>query len=410
MAVAVERLPLLGQRGLWQEALATANYLRQARLAVRDWQLAAALSACRRGKRWSCAFELFKDLRLANLQADTISCSAAASGPWPTVAAVLSAVGRMGIKANTIIYNAGINAYSRNAKSHGAEDATNRCALWADAVALYAFMQRYGVRASSRTMNTLVSASRSGHWAAAFSLVSYTNSLGVPVEDMCWNSAAAACDAGLAWAWSSWLLAAMHDTGLRRDRVAVGVAVTAAGERQQWRLAMHLLQCMSAHSIRASLAAYSAAAGACSWRSAMLLLFRALDVHSFTMNQVSYADLIRSSSRSGAWAASFSLLLELRKGRLEANTALFNSAVAACENEGGVWQWPLSCLTDIRIMAHAASALSFNIALSSCENGLQWQLATPLLLQMLTNTLRATVVTYSAAISVFEKGLQWSEQ
>ncbi|CAE7637740.1 unnamed protein product [Symbiodinium sp. CCMP2456] len=190
-------------------------------------------------------------------------------------------------------------------------------------------------------------------------------------------------------------------------QVCCSALVAALSKGKQWQRATVLVASFRHKSMQPSLAAVSAAAGACGqvsrWQLSVHLLASAprLDSKAFCI-------AVDACGRGSAWQKALHFFSRgMQSGRRGPDRAILNAAGAAC-TRGGEWQRALHILLGRTHMgAPVRDIVTYGSAIAACSLGREWTLCLLLLREMSSSCLVASAACISAAIAACEKGSHW---
>ncbi|CAK0797400.1 unnamed protein product [Prorocentrum cordatum] len=277
-------------------------------------------------------------------------------------------------------------------------DRLGRQRRWRQALARLGGMPRLRLAPSATTCAAAVGACMRGHcWEGAVACVRAACGRGLRVDAadlVSYNSALSACERAGRWAVCLQLLREARGVRLRPDAASFVTAARACEAGRWWSTSLALLREAAAN--QAVLNAAIAACGAVGrWRLALAVLEEMSAGASLDADLVSYGAAISAGEKAQQWAAALSLLRTLRASRRLPDVVALSAAASACE-KGGRWEHAVELLRQARALALRPNAVALTAAASACGAVHRWQGAVHLAGAMLRSELSPDQVVFQA--------------
>ena len=117
--------------------------------------------------------------------------------------------------------------------------------------------------------------------------------------------------------------------------------------------------------------------------------------------------IVSKLSKEYSWRKALEVFETVEEmGGLQADTALTNSAISACD-KGGRWQKALEIFEKMGAMGLYRDAITYSATISALAKGKHWHAALQVFDHMQANNVEADVVTCCSLINALERGGQW---
>ncbi|CAJ1366674.1 unnamed protein product [Effrenium voratum] len=386
-----------------------------------------------------------------------ITSAIRASRGWREVAALLAVLEDVGLRADTVVYNAAMTA-------------CNRAGHWQQALALMDTLEARSLQADLITFSVAIGASsKATQWQVALQLLSRLESTGMRADLWIYSAAIGACGRGEQWWQAVALLARMQQEELEADVVAYSTTLSSCASAHQWQRALGYMAEMTKEGLQPDVIAYNSAMNAltkgncweqvlgllgslesqgvradgftttaaisatqiASWRSALLVALpssfstESLNAllsscgstlrwqQSLSMFELSRlwrvpADQISANTLTACqarWQQSAWLLQWLERAKLEPNVRAYTAASTASaldDTKRGVWAHSLQLIGAGRLRASEDSVLRTSAA-KALETVGRWQQG----LQLLESDFDESVAASAAAMGSWGRGQHW---
>jgi pentatricopeptide repeat domain-containing protein 1 len=404
------------KKGLWEQAVAHLQKLKELGLVADRFHYSAAIDACAHARNWKKGLELLDLMREEGVAPDNVCCNAAISccekaKKWKEAAKLLDAMvtGKPGYpKPDTISFSAAISA-------------CEKCGQWQKALQLLESMklQQPSLEPDTTLMNAAISAlGQGGQWEQALEMLAgmQESSSKVHADVMTYNAAITACANGKQWQKALALLDTMRSpgtAGIKPDLYSYNSAIAACEKSGEWQKALDVFGRMPAEQVLPDTVTYNSAISACGqagqWQPAVRLLSqmeerKAKGAHPDT---ISYNAAISACAKCGKGAEAFKLLDKMRRGGLRLTAVTYTAAIGVCAQTSDCAK--ATVLLDEAKATHGLKldAMLYNATISVCEKAGEWRQGITLLSEMEAARIAPTGVTYNAAILGCVKAKQW---
>jgi len=266
----------------------------------------AAMSACRKGKRWKLALDILRNMKRDELHPDVISYSTAISaceksGKVDEAVALLQEMKADNMSPDVIIYSATISACEKGGKVEKAID-------------LLEEMQANEVQPDVITYNATISACEKGGASdAAIKLFRQMETKNISPDVISYTAAISACAKGGRHVEALALLSEMKDQRVEPSVITLSAAISACAKDGKYLEALSLLDGMKKLKIEPNVISYSAAISACGkasqWKHALNLLDD-MKTQGVRPDAVTYNAIISACEHCGQWEESTNLYRE----------------------------------------------------------------------------------------------------
>lgn len=266
----------------------------------------AAMSACRKGKRWKLALDILRNMKRDELHPDVISYSTAISaceksGKVDEALALLQEMKSDNMSPDVIIYSATISACEKGGKVDKAID-------------LLEEMQANEVHPDVITYNATISACEKGGASdAAIKLFRQMETKNISPDVISYTAAISACAKGGRHVEALALLSEMKEQRVEPSVITLSAAISACAKDGKYLEALSLLDGMKKLKIEPNVISYSAAISACGkasqWKHALNLLDD-MKTQGVRPDAVTYNAIISACEHCGQWEESTNLYRE----------------------------------------------------------------------------------------------------
>ena len=412
----------------WRHALALLHEAKFYGLNMGVGAFGAVMTACQAACSWDKALETFAAMLETNVQADAQSYTSAISSSvrsedWHGAVVRLSSMLRLGIRADSIVQNAGIVAcgcrlwhcaleqLARLADtSLQADSASYNAALsacegnWRISVALWAEMEQEALKRSAVSVGTLLSGQNelAQDWrrplklllascGSSFepSVISYTNVVN-----------------GMACSWRDAVafFSAVRGHGVAHTLPLQTSALKALGSAGCWQKVMQSTSGVQATDLIMNHVSLSSFGSALQWRH-VLLVFAMLMCHSLEPTVGSTNLAVTACAAPSQWCRSLELAGLL--SRQSCNDVRTGNAALHAAGENGQWRSALALLQALARSTLQADVVSYTTAIAACGTSSCWQPVLLLLEKLEERRLEATTVTCNSAVSALGRAAQW---
>ncbi|CAJ1377898.1 unnamed protein product [Effrenium voratum] len=347
----------------------------------------AAMDACQKAEEWQKALELFTTWRVARGRSSAVSFGIAMSAlelgrcHWRLVMRMLTELTDSLLEANTVIYNAAMDAC---------------CAAqgWQQALHLLKEVKKRRLRPDSFTASAAMRACQhSQQWLQALQLLRGFVLAALQLDIIACNSAISTCARAARWREALGLLALPATCGLQASVVTQNAAMDACQKAEEWQKALELFTTWRvARGGRSSAVSFGIAMsalelGRCHWRQVMSLA-------------VDWPVANKMVLRECPWARGWTLLESLRQARTDAD--VLGQVASEWQDGAQTWRGALDWRWNLWAMARQGqvSTVVCNSAAFGCA---EWQTS----LRLLELVARPTVVTFGTAVGALERLGRW---
>jgi len=297
----------LTKSGQWQEALQLfASMNKYCGTKSNVYCHNAAMSACRKGKRWKLALDILGNMKRDELHPDVISYSTAISaceksGKVDEALSLLKEMKADGMSPDVIIYSATISACEKGGRVD-------------NAIALLEEMQANEVHPDVITYNATISACEKGGASdEAIKLLKQMETERIEPDVISYTAVISACAKGGRHIEALALLNQMKEKRVEPSVITLSAAISACAKDGKYLEALSLLDGMKQLKIEPNVISYSAAISACGkasqWKHGLNLL-NDMKTQAVRPDAVTYNAIISACEQSGKWEVSTNLYRE----------------------------------------------------------------------------------------------------
>ena len=312
---------------------------------------------------------------------------------WSEVLLLQDQLENANIEKNTILCSAAINACAKGS-------------LWSLAVNFLASMEEDQIQTNLVTFSSAISACERGEWTWALELLEKMSEKVLWPDAIAFSAGISACGKADQWEEVLGSIEIVFGLGARQKSLILVKLVNCFQKSLPCAKALNLFAEMQSRDIRSDAISLSTMISACEkvaeWEAAIDLLTSHRGA-----NAVSYAACISACEKASQWVVACALLRDLLGTKVELDVFPFGAAIAAC-SRSGEWQVALNLLNEMPRQKISGNGICYTAAIAACA-GNEWRGALELFGTMLAKTLEVNDFTYNAAMSACEVAGRWEE-
>ncbi|CAL1172460.1 unnamed protein product [Cladocopium goreaui] len=307
----------------------------------------SVMSVCSKAEQWQQVLDLLTALKCRSLEADTISQNLMISVErrWQRVLDLLQDMDQQQMQLSLFTSRAAITACQSR---------------WQWSLQLLEDLARRKMRGNVMVYSAAIGACEEGRqWQQALDLL----------DDLSDSADLVACNACLSalarsgqWQKAGELLRSMKT----RDVYSFNSAISACEDREEWRMALGLLQRMRREKIQGNIITYNTVISAlekgAEWQKALAFLSLAME-QSMQATIITYSATISACEKAGKWREALHVLRETTKSSLQSVVAQ-TAAMRAC-SQVSIWKVTLQLLAELG----AGNFMSYDAAILACDIG-----------------------------------------
>eukprot|EP00438_Fugacium_kawagutii_P015784 Skav218879 [mRNA] locus=scaffold2503:118653:119834:+ [translate_table: standard] len=181
------------------------------------------------------------------------------------------------------------------------------------------------------------------------------------------------------------------------DEISQSIAISLAGQRD-WTLALALAHSTAAQRLQVDTVVLNTALGICAsqrWRSAMAI-FRSVQSLALRSSAVTYSSATTAAARCHLWEVAFQLNWNLRGNTLEPSLVVQSAVTGATVIR---WQKSFKVARDLQYRSVRANTILFGSVMAACNEGKQWSKGLHLLIHLGSSALLANTIAMNSLVS-----------
>ncbi|CAE7471623.1 unnamed protein product [Symbiodinium natans] len=253
------------------------------------------------------------------------------------------------------------------------------------------------------TLGTLLSACMAAlQWQRAHSTLAHIALLRIQANTVVCNSLLSGWEDRPLWRKGAQLLKTFLSGHGQADRITYNALVSACEKGGMWDLAIDLVAEMGLRGMQCSTTSINSAMST-PWEQVLATSLNMrngrLQADSFTLTA-----LISSLEEEGAWKQSLHMLQLSSSGQLQPHSICMNAAISACQ-KGDDWTSAMQLLGSFP--RHHAGSITFNASMSACSRCVKWQLAVGMLCRMEDDRLLPSLITHQTVLDACYGAGHW---
>lgn len=337
--------------------------------------------------QWQRAFHLFLSLRRNDLLPSVVTCSTAMSvvGHRWDVALHFLETSDLGVRADVVMYSAGINA-------------CGKCQEWEQALWTLASCKRRELQPHVVAYNTVISTLAECRWEVAL-LIFHEALMYSRPDVITYNAAISASAAGSCWQAALHFLTSAKEGLVQCDAITYNAAMSSCESKGLWQGALALLADMTDCGLKPDVISFDTAMSACDkaeqWQQAVELLLKLREA-SLKEDAVTCSTLVSACVKGEEWALALWFIAHMQN--IERDVFVYTGAMSAYEKSNDHWHGALLVFDHLMCSFLEVDLVARNAIISACTEA--WQIA----LALFSGSDHCDEISFNALLGACSKG------